>query len=482
MTFTRRVLSGSAQISVSNGAVRLLSLLTMPILTTLLSPQAYGVAALLGTIIALMSVFALAGIDVTYARTYHSTQTPNGIIVERFCWRFAIGMAMTAAMPAAVGWWFLAKDFVELDRRLAIVLFGGIILSVISTMAQTRARLASKYQALALTAISGGLIGAVGSLCIANWWRQDALALVFPVLCSSLISLLFLGSPSITELLRPSGLVRGQGVVLVNIGLSAIVTAPMFWLLSSLDRWFIQYYHGAEAVGIYAMGYSIATVGMIVNSAVTSAWLPEASREYELDQERAKYTLGRVMSRLLAAMAIIWFMVTAAGGDIVRWLADVRFHSSGEFVPFIAGGVLFYGASQLALHGLILIGEFKRAAYWWLIGGLFCAVLNFLLVPCYGGLGAAITQTASFALICIGIFYTSQARYRIQLDWNRLAPILATILAAGLLLTQPWHVVASLSLLMKLPIGISVASMTSWIIAPDWCIRGMTYLSKARTA
>ncbi|MEO7860391.1 MAG: lipopolysaccharide biosynthesis protein [Nitrospirales bacterium] len=480
MTFTRRLVSGTAQLALSNGVVRLLSIVTMPILTTLLSPQAYGLATLLGTIISLVSVLALAGIDVTYARVYHSVQPPNGPVVEHFCWRFAICMALTGVLLAAIVW-FIARYFVELDYRLAIILLLGIVLSVTCKMAQTRARIGSKYRAMALTTIAAGLIGAVVSLGIAFWWRQDAVALLLPMLCAYLIPLLLLGAPSVAELMKPSGLVRGQGATLIKIGLAGIVTAPMYWMLSSSDRWFLQYYHGTVAVGIYGIGYNVAVVGMMVNVAVISMWLPEASREYEQDRERAKYTLGRLMSRLLAAMALIWLMAAAAGGDIVRWLADERFHGSAEFVPFIAGGVFFYGASQLAVYGLVLVKEYKWAAYWWFGGGLFCALLNYALVPRYSGLGAAITQSASFAVISIGIFCTSQVKYRIQLDWSRLVTVTSIILVAGLFLALPWHVTAPLSLLMKLPFGIAVASMTAWVIAPDWCVRGKEYVIKTRT-
>jgi O-antigen/teichoic acid export membrane protein len=384
-------------------------------------------------------------------------------------------------MFAAVAWWLIARDFVELDHSLAILLLLGIVLSVTCTMAQARARLAGRYRAMALTTIAGGLIGAVVSLGIAIWWRQDALALFLPVLCGYLIPLLLLGAPSATELMKPSGLVWGQGVSLIKIGLAGIVTAPMYWMLTSSNRWFLQYYHGAEAVGIYVIGYNVACLGMMVNAGVVSLWLPEASREYEQDHERAKYTLGRLMSRLVAAMAIIWLTAAAAGGDIVRWLADERFHGSAEFVPFIAGGVFFYGVSQLALCGLILVKDLKWAAIWWFGGGLFCTLLNFALVPRYSGLGAAIAQSASFAVISIGILCTSQAKYRIKLDWSRLATPMATILAAGLILAPPWHATAPLSLLMKLPFGIAVASMTAWVIAPDWCARGIKYVSKTQT-
>ena len=78
MTFTRRVVSGTSLLTFSNGVVRLLSIVTMPILTGLLSPQAYGVAALAGTTISLDPVLALAGIDTSYLRAYHSAQPPSG--------------------------------------------------------------------------------------------------------------------------------------------------------------------------------------------------------------------------------------------------------------------------------------------------------------------------------------------------------------------------------------------------------------------
>lgn len=472
MTFARRLIAGSTQLTLSNGVVRLLAIVTMPILTSLLSPQAYGVATLLGTVISLVSVFSLAGIDVSYARAYHSTQTPNGIDVEHFCWRFAIFSSLLMAAISAVAWVVITKNSADLDYWLALFLAPGIVFAAAHTMTQTRARLAGRYQAMALVIIVGGIIGPAVSIGIAVWWRQDALALILPMLLSYLIPILLLGAPPAAVLMKSSVLSRDASASLVKIGLAAIVTAPMYWLLSSSDRWFLQYFHGAEAVGIYSIGYSVGIIGMMVNAAVLAVWLPEASREYEQDRELAKLTLGRLMSRLIAAMALIWLMATAAGGDIVRLLANERFHASAAYVPFIAGGVFFYGISQLALYGLVLVKQFKWAAVWWFVGGLVCAFLNLLLVPRNGGLGASITQSGSFAFIAIGILATSQAKYRVQLDWGRLGAVLGLIFVAGLFLAPTWDTKPSASLLMKFPFGVAVAVITSWLIAPDWCVRG----------
>jgi O-antigen/teichoic acid export membrane protein len=475
MTFARRVISATTLLTLSNGVVRLLSIVTLPILTVLLSPQAYGVAALAGTVISLASVFGLAGIDMSYARAYHSAQPPSGVGVERYCWRFAILGALLTAVVGAVAWWFFNRDSVALDRRLAILVAVGIVFSATNTMAETRARLADRYRAVAVTIVVTGVIGSAASIGIAIW-RQDALALLLPMLLGSLIPVLLLGTPPVAGLAKPSGLTPNEGVALIKIGLAGIVTAPMYWLLSSSDRWFLQHYHGAEAVGVYSIGYSVAVVGIMVNSAVTSVWRFEAAREYEQDPARAQITLGRLMSRLAALMAVIWLVVTAAGGDMVRWLANERFHAAADYVPYIAGGVFFAGVLHLANTGLLLAKQLNWGALWWLVGGLLCALLNLALVPRYGGVGAAITQSASFGLIALAILATSQAKFRIHLEWTRLATAMFVILAAGVFLAPPWHGIAPYSLLMKLPIGIAVAVIVAWMMAPDWCVKGINYL------
>ena len=471
MTFARRLITGTTYLTLSNGVVRLLSIVTMPILTHLLSPQTYGVAALVGTVISLVSVFALAGIDMSYARAYLSARPPNGEVVEHFCWRFTLFAAVTVSIPTALVWWFSNRNSSELTDGLAVLLAMGIVFSAVNTMVQTRARLANRYRAMAITLILTGILGPVTSIAIAAGWRQDALALLIPMLLSYVAPALLLGTPSIAALAKPSSLTWQEGTALIKIGLAGIVTAPMFWLLSSSDRWFLEHYHGTEAVGIYSIGYSVAIVGMMVNSAVMSVWLPEATREYEQDPVRAQITLGRLMSRLIAAMALIWLVVAAAGGDIIRWLANERFHAAADVVPYIAGGVFFYGVSHLAYSGLLLANKLKLAALWWFAGGVVCTMLNYTLVPIYAGLGAAITQSASFAFICIGILATSQIKYRLQFDWGHLSVVMMIIVVSGFFLAHSWFEIASISLLLKIPFGFIVAVIVFWLMAPDWFIK-----------
>jgi O-antigen/teichoic acid export membrane protein len=478
MTLARRVVSATTQLTLSNAFVRALSIITMPVLTALLSPEAYGVAALAGTIISLVSVFGLAGIDMSYSRAYYSEQPPNGQRVEHYCWRFAIFGALVCGVIGALVWQFLVRDALMPDAYVAPLVALGVVCSVMCAMAQTRARLAGRYRALALATIATGVLCAAASICIALW-QHGALALLVPMLLGYLLPVLILGTPSIATLTQRSRLIADEGSSLVKIGLAGVVTAPMYWLLSSSDRWFIQHYHGAAAVGVYSVGYSVAVAGTMINTAITAVWLPEAAREYEQDRVRAQATLGRLLYRLAAMMALVWLLAAAAGGDVVRWLANQRFHAAADCVPYIAGGVFFYGISQLAFYGLVLIKQAQWGAFWWVVGGLLSAALNWAMVPKYGLVGAAFVQSASFAFIALVLLLTSQAKYPLQLSWGRLSLLLASTFAAALLLAKPWHAGPLVSLLLKAPIVALVAGAVAWMVAPDWCTRAIGQLRSA---
>jgi len=296
------------------------------------------------------------------------------------------------------------------------------------------------------------------------------------MLLAYLIPILLLGGPPIRSLTKRSSLPWNDAAALVKLGLAGVVTAPMFWFLTSSDRWFLLHYQGPDAVGVYTIGYSVGVVGMMVHTAVLSVWQPEATREFEEDPARAAMSLGRLMSRLIAAMAIMWLATTAGGGDIVRLLANERFHAAAGYVPYIAGGVFFYGVLRLATTGLLLARELKWSALWWLLGGFVSLILNLLLVPAYGGTGAAITQMIGFAFIAMGTLATAQARLHIELETVRLALIAPVVLAAGIWMSPSWHQIAAISLLLKLPVGTTVALAIAAVIAPDWCGKGVNYL------
>lgn len=474
MSLTRRLLGGTVQLTVSSVLVKLMSVVTLPILTALLSPKAYGGAALATTLISLVSVVALAGIDMTYARAYqgHGEVTPAS--VEAFTWQFALGVSLVAGLLAALAWWYVLADQFAVGRYLAPVIGVGVVSLAASTMSKTRARLRGQYGRLSAAIFLGGVASVGISLGASWWWRQDEMPLVLALVATYLVSLAMLGQPRVRRLLTSPGINGAQQKDLLKIGLAGIVTAPLYWVLSSADRWFLGYFWDPATVGIYSVSCNLAGVGAMANAAILAVWLPEAAREYEADPERARVLLGRLMSRLVAGTAIIWLAVTAAGDDLVRLLANERFHEAGSYVGWIAAGIFFYGVLQFGSMGLLLAKRLSLAIGWWVLGGVVCVVLNVILIPRLGGLGAAITQAATFAFVAAGILGTSQRIYPMQLEWRAFIQAAVLVVVLGLVMAPTWNDQPVISLLLKLPVGIIATLAVAWLVANDWLQRAVS--------
>jgi O-antigen/teichoic acid export membrane protein len=467
MSLSQRIVSATAQLTLSNALLRLLSLISMPILTRLLSPDAYGAAAMAGTVISLVSVVALSGMDMSYARAYHAKLPPSGQVVECFAWRYALGTGLLAACISAIAWWLVIADAFDLPRYLAGLLGVGILLSIANTMALQRARLNNLYRSMSLSIVASGLGTAAVSIGVALWWRQDELPLILSIVVGYLIPVVMLGIPSIGMLGKASGLKQNERVGVFKIGLAGMVTAPMYWVLSSLDRWILGYFEDAASVGIYTIGYSVAITGMMVNNAIISVWLPEASREYEKDPEAARVQLGVLAGRLVGLLAIVWLAITAGGGDAVRLLAGPRFHEAATVVPFIALGVFFYGVLHLANASLLLMKKLNYAMWWWLAGAALCLLLNLILVPMLGRFGAAVTQAISFAFIAAGIVYSAQKAYPIKVGLRRLGLLITGTFVLGAIMQPAWASTSTQSLLLKFPVGLAMAFLVFKSLAPE---------------
>lgn len=473
MTLTARIVSATAQLTLSSASVRLLSLVTMPILTHLLAPSAYGTAAMAGTVVSLVSVLGLAGMDMSYVRAYQSNSFQSDQNIEIFAWRYVLGIGILLYIGVITAWQLVAEVF-SLPGYLGGLLGIGIFLSLASTMAQARARINNRYRAMSISIVVSGLGVAAISLGVAQWWRQDELPLILSMGAGYLIPFLILGSPSPAQLVKSSGLSQLDRRKIFMIGLAGTVTAPAYWLISSSDRWFLGYFQDTTAVGIYSMGYSVAIMGMMANNAVLSVWAPETVKEFESNPGEAPVQLGKTAERLVAGFACVWLAITAAGGDTIRLLAAPTFHQGADVIPFIAAAVMFHGIIHIANAVFLLMKHLQRTVWFWIVGGVVSIALNLFLIPKLGILGAAISQACSFGVIAIGMVMGAQSIYPLQLNWPRLGVVLVGNCFMAILMFPAWASTPTISLLLKFPVGIVATIIALKVIVPE-TVQSMTW-------
>jgi O-antigen/teichoic acid export membrane protein len=465
MALANRVASATAKLAFGQLLARAFSFITMPLLTHLLAPAAYGAVALLGTVVTLVPILALAGIDMSYVRIWTSSVGQVRRAVEAFAWHFALLSALVAGLAAAA-LWFIVAPFFAVPRYLTAFVLMAVVGSVASFMAQARARLHERYWSLALAIVATGVGTAGVALTVAFFWRQDEIPLVLSLVVSSFVPVFILGSPSRTVLFGPSGLTWEERFRVVRFGIAGLLTAPGYWVLSSSDRWVLGHFEGPSSVGIYSVGYSVAIIGAMANDAVLSVWMPETVREHKNNPEGAHITLGRVAESVVALFACMFLAVAAAGGDVIRLLTARAFHDAAAIVPLVATAVFFYSLYHVANATYLVMNRLSDVVRWWVIGGILSVGGNLLLVPRFGRTGAALTQAVTFGFIGVTTMVGAQRLYPIDISIWRLSTVIAGVLTAGFFMSGPWSANPMTSLLLKLPVGALIALLVLRILAP----------------
>lgn len=243
MSLTRHILASSARLTLANALARALGIVSLPLLTLFLSPSAYGQAALASTLISLLSVIGLMGMDMSYSRAYLSRDPPNGEAVETLLWRLAFPAALVAGTVAAAIWLIHVGRNAQVMASVAVLVFLGAAGSLLLAMAQTHSKAASPAWAPGAGGghrrrcrrrylTCAGSLGDGGRTCAGGGELRHGLHTAAPHHARI---------PGWKPTLRaPSGLAPGMRRAVFMVGLPGVVTAPMYWILSSSDRWFLQ--------------------------------------------------------------------------------------------------------------------------------------------------------------------------------------------------------------------------------------------------
>lgn len=414
-------------------AGRLLSIISFPILTRMLTPESYGIAALAATIINIFAVIGVCGQDTAYVFSYNDTQNFPREEVDRFYSRY--GWLVGAVLGlAGLGAWFIIAFFTlsHASPWVGLLVAVGVAGSIISTFAQVRARLLDRYGILAIAQLGSGAVSTAICIAAAWLWRRDEVALLLTVTSYWALALM-LPALRLKEMLQASQLTRAQIRKMVIVGIPLVVNALAYWVISSSDRWFLAVYSSKYQVGIYSVGITIASLGQMVTSALGSVWNPEIFRHYHNGELTNKDQFSRTLTVMIWLTVTTCFGIVLFGDLMIRILAGPAFQDASAYVAPIALGYMFYGINQLIGFGFVMSRKSNIFPLIWGAGLAVSLVLNAILIPRMGGTGAAIVQCLTYGSVVLITWSVGRPYTPIQPAWWSLFTAAGLYLAVILL-------------------------------------------------
>jgi len=398
--------------------------LMIPVYTRYLSPADFGVLELLDMIIFFATSFAAMGIYGAVFRfhsAYDTVQEKKEVIsTALLCvaggsllWSVVIILGAPTIARGVFG----STAFAPLVRIVALTFFFSNLCEV--PLAYWRAE--GRTKLFVFVGLGRTLLGALAlaySLVIAKAGLQGAVyanCLTSAIGGLTLFGVVLSGIPKriIADKLRP----------MLAYGIPVVAWDITMFVLTFSDRFFLRYYASLTEVGVYGLGYKLAgVVALIVNVPFLTAW---QWQQFDLaKRENAKQIYAKVETYLLVASIAVGLAVAVLAKDVLRILTPPGYWAAARVVPLIALSYIVSNVRQVVVTGILI----RQATYYLTVIAASCAVanlaLNFIFIPRYRAMGAAVATVVTFALLLFLCFAAAQRIYPVPYEYGRNALVL----------------------------------------------------------
>lgn len=422
---------------------RLVTFLLLPLYTNVFTAEEYGVISLAYVFLGFMGIVLHYGLDVSLMKKYVQSKGDErraflssayiSLLITSFVFAVLVSLGKEILSP-----FILDGYYPTLMIYIGWIIFCDVLWSVPQLILRAEEK-PTKYIAFSL----------------ANVISTMALNLVFVlklkmgiegVLLSNLIvsgSLFLISSPIVLKRFSFHLISGKHWRQLMTFGLPFLPAGIFSMIMEIADRYVLKWLTDMETVGLYSAGYKIGMLMMLVVMGFNMGWQPFFLKAGKSQKE----VFSRITTYVLAITGFLWLLLYIWVDNIVRInIGGISFYGesfwpSTAIVPVIALGYWFHGVYILQVPGMYL-QEKSRSLMWVRATGAFTNILlNFILIPIYGAMGAAWATCASFAAMAFLIFFMNVQSFPVEYEWGRITRVIISIMmvfAMGFTMEATW--------------------------------------------
>ena len=256
-----------------------ISLLLVPIIAFLVTPEELGKASMYTIFSSLMGLFLLLGLNTSYIREYHSYKDKslllNTILIPIYIYVIIITILVSIFSNQLSNYLFG-----EVNNLLIYLIISSLFLSPINTLLLQKVRMSENGKLFSLITILKHIARLVFILGLLFFREADFTSIVIGEILSLLFSAILLLFINIKSLQFHFNI----DIILLKkmfaFGIPFMFTGILFWLQNSIDKIALREFSDFNEIGIYATGFKLVAVLMIIHKAFNNFWAPIAYRWY----------------------------------------------------------------------------------------------------------------------------------------------------------------------------------------------------------
>ena len=408
---------------------RFVALLLLPLYTRYLSPADYGAVETLVALAAILATVLRLGMASAFFRFYFdSADDAHRLRVVRTSFWFTMAMATLGLVVGLIlaepisDWLFDTGDHTTLVRAAFVLLWAQMNYEQMTSLFRVEER-AVAFTAATLVNLAVTVAATVLFVVVFDWGATGVVA-------GNFTGTLLVYAALLVYRHEQLGLTFDRRLLhkMNRFGIPLVPSMLALWLLNFGDRFFILRLADQSEVGVYSIGARIASAMVLLLAAFRAGWLAFA---YSIeDDERARRAYSFVLTYLLFVASWAALALALLSPWLVQWLTTPAFYDASEVVPLLVFGAVALGGFNVVS---IVLGRRKRTQFNWVAtgaGALVSVVLNLLLIPPYGIIGAGIANVSAFTVMFVVITWWSQRVFWVPYQWRRVVTVVSV--AVGL--------------------------------------------------
>jgi O-antigen/teichoic acid export membrane protein len=337
---------GGAATAGAQAAQLLIKFASVPILARLLTPEDFGLIAMVTAVVGFVSMFKEAGLSMA---TVQRAEINHGQVSTLFWINAVLGallMLTTACLAPGVAWFYREPRLVG----VTLVLSMGIFLGGLTIQHQALLRRQMRFGTLGLVTVVANLIGVATAITLAalavGYW-----ALVLAPVMNAMVSAVLMWKATGW---RPGAPRRGTGVrPMLLFGSNLTGTNFLTYACRNLDNVLLGSVWGAGALAIYSKAYSLLMLPIHrVAGPIHAVAVPTLSRLQEEPERFRNHFCKGVELLATARMPVAAFAFVGVENIILTMLGSQWTESIPVFralSPSAFVGSIAFGSSWLFL-------------------------------------------------------------------------------------------------------------------------------------
>ncbi len=210
------------------------------------------------------------------------------------------------------------------------------------------------------------------------------------------------------------------------------ITILFYSVYFYIDSIMLSKMRGVYEVGIYSAAYNITIALIFIPTIYINALFPTLSKFYVKSQESLKFAYKKSLLYISIVALPITIILLFSGSNIIHFMYGPGYDKSVLILKIIAITILFRFISFVNAITIVSIDKQKQRLYLQGITAGINIILNLILIPTYGYVGAAIATVATEFFLFVSYFFPVMNYFQNWRDVTALVkPIIAAILASG---------------------------------------------------